>query len=195
MTKFYINPSVGFRIHSSVYDNFFSMIERWRKILDGGGFRRALLTYFSRAPSCLPFESLITRLNECGLDFPSTKLNNTKQKTKIKNQHQLYLWHRGVVVITTAQHHATKPELRLHRLKSYSRRVGDSRWWRSLTIVPAGNKTKRFSLVSHTTKIIRHHTSCSYIFFGAPQGSVIGLLLFYIFFCDLFCYWNILIKT
>ena len=46
----------------------------------------------------------------------------------------------------------------LRRIKSCSWRVGDSRWWRSLTMVPAGNKAKCLSSVNHTTKIIhRHH--------------------------------------
>ena len=45
----------------------------------------------------------------------------------------------------------------LRRFKSCSRRVGDSRWWGSLTMVSAGNKTKRLSSVNHTTKIIHHH--------------------------------------
>ena len=45
--------------------------------------------------------------------------------------------------------------------KSCSRRVGDSRWWVCLTMVPAGNKVKRLSLVNHTTKTfsIHHHDS------------------------------------
>ena len=51
-----------------------------------------------------------------------------------------------VVVITTAQLHSTKPE--------------NSRWWESLTMVPAGNKDKRLSLVNHTTKTIHHHHHC-----------------------------------
>ena len=45
----------------------------------------------------------------------------------------------------------------LRRFKSRSRRVGDSRWWGSLTMVPAGNKAKRLSSVNHTTKTIHHH--------------------------------------
>ena len=46
----------------------------------------------------------------------------------------------------------------LRRFKSCSRRrVGDLRWWGSLTIVPAGNKTKRLSSVNHTTKTIHHN--------------------------------------
>ena len=45
----------------------------------------------------------------------------------------------------------------LRRFKSCSRRVGDWRWWGSLTMVPAGNKTKHILSVNHTTKIIHHH--------------------------------------
>ena len=63
---------------------------------------------------------------------------------------------RCAVVITIAQLHLTKPEL---GFKPCSRRVGDSWWWGSLTIVPAGNKAKRLSSVNHTTKTI--HSSSS----------------------------------
>ena len=45
----------------------------------------------------------------------------------------------------------------LRRFKSCSRRVGDSRWWGSLTVVLAGNKAKRLSSVNHITKLIHHH--------------------------------------
>ena len=40
------------------------------------------------------------------------------------------------------------------RFKSCSRRVGDWRWWGSLTMVPAGNESKRLSSVNHATKIM-----------------------------------------
>ena len=45
----------------------------------------------------------------------------------------------------------------LRRFRSWSRHVGDSRWWGSLTIAPAGNKAKSVSSVNHTTKTIHHH--------------------------------------
>ena len=45
----------------------------------------------------------------------------------------------------------------LRKLKSCSRHVGDSRWWGSMTMVPAGNKAKHLSSVNHTTKTIHHH--------------------------------------
>ena len=45
----------------------------------------------------------------------------------------------------------------LRRFKSCLQRVGDSRWWGSLTMVPAGNKAKRLLSVNHITKTIHHH--------------------------------------
>ena len=64
----------------------------------------------------------------------------------------------------SAQLHSTKPELSLNL-----RRVGDSWWWGSKTMVSAGNKAKRLSSVNHTTivtfniKTIRIQSSmCSY---------------------------------
>ena len=59
-----------------------------------------------------------------------------------------------VVVITTAQLHSIKPEPRFCRFKPCLESVGDLRWWGSLTMIPAGNKAKRLSLVNHTTKTI-----------------------------------------
>ena len=61
-------------------------------------------------------------------------------------------------IISTSQLHSTKPELKLCAgFKSCSRRVGDSRWWGSLAMAPAGDKAKRLSSVNHTTKINHHH--------------------------------------
>ena len=42
-------------------------------------------------------------------------------------------------------------------ISACSRRIGDARWWGSLTMVPARNKAKRLSSVNHTTKTIHHH--------------------------------------
>ena len=59
----------------------------------------------------------------------------------------------SAVVITTAQPYSSKPEFKFYaRSKSCSRRVGDSRWWRSVTDVAAGNKAKRLSLFNHSAK-------------------------------------------
>ena len=42
-------------------------------------------------------------------------------------------------------------------IKSFSLRVEDIIWWKSLTMVPEGNKVKRPSLVNHFVKTIHHH--------------------------------------
>ena len=66
-------------------------------------------------------------------------------------------WRCGVGVITTAQLHSTKPEIRFCAgSKSCSRRVRDSQYWGSLTRFLAGNKAKHLSPVNHTTKAIHH---------------------------------------
>ena len=64
-------------------------------------------------------------------------------------------WCSGYHYCTTSCSEAWHQVLR--RFKPCSRRVGDSRWWGSLTMVPAGNKAKRLSSVNHTTKTIHHH--------------------------------------
>ena len=42
----------------------------------------------------------------------------------------------------------------LRRFKSCLRRVGDSRWWGSLTMFPAWNTAKRLSSVNRSTKSV-----------------------------------------
>ena len=64
---------------------------------------------------------------------------------------------RGVMVITTVQLHSTKPKLRFCAGSNLVRHVGDSQWWGSLRMVPAGNKVKCLLSVNHTTKTIHHH--------------------------------------
>ena len=44
----------------------------------------------------------------------------------------------------------------LCRFKSCLQRVGDLRWWGSLTVVPAGNKAKCLLSVNHCRKTIHH---------------------------------------
>ena len=70
------------------------------------------------------------------------------------------------MVITTAQLHSTKPELRFCAGSNPARRVGDSRWWGCLTMVPAGNKAKRLSSVNQTPKTIHQFNSINYISFA-----------------------------
>ena len=64
-------------------------------------------------------------------------------------------WCSGYHYCTTSINKAWTQVLR--RFIPCSRRVGDSRWWGSLTVVPAVNKAKPLSSVNHTTKTIHHH--------------------------------------
>ena len=64
-------------------------------------------------------------------------------------------WCSGYLYWTTSLNVAWIQVLR--RFKSCSRRVGDSGWWGSLTMVLAEDKAKRLSSVNHTTKTIHHH--------------------------------------
>ena len=69
-------------------------------------------------------------------------------------------WYCGYHYCTTSFNKVWTQVLR--RFKSCSRRVGDSRWWGSLKIVPGGNKAWHLSLVNHTTINISlsiHHSS------------------------------------
>ena len=69
-----------------------------------------------------------------------------------------WLWRHGVVVITTAKFHSTKPELRFYTGSNPTRGVseicnGENLWrWSRLEI-----RRKRLSSVNHTTKTIHHH--------------------------------------
>ena len=71
----------------------------------------------------------------------------------ILRQKNLVPWCRGYHCCTTSFNKAWTHVL--HRFKSCSRRVRDSRWWGSLTMFPVGNKAKRLSSVNHTTKTIQ----------------------------------------
>ena len=90
---------------------------------------------------------------------------------------------RGVMVITTVQLHSTKPKLRFCAGSNPVWHVGDSRWWGSLRMVPAGNKVKCLLSVNHTTKTIHHHhhsstlkslKSTKYIF----QNNIIATFIY-----------------
>ena len=54
------------------------------------------------------------------------------------------LWCNGYHYCTTSFNKAWTQVLR--RFKSCSRRVGNLRWWRSLAMIPAGNKAKRLNV-------------------------------------------------
>ena len=63
-------------------------------------------------------------------------------------------WYSGYNYCTTSFNKVWTQVLR--GFKSCLRRVRDLRWWESLTVVPAGNKSQRLSLVNHSAKTIHH---------------------------------------
>ena len=80
-------------------------------------------------------------------------------------------WRRGVVVINMISLNKTSTQV-LRRFKSCSQRVGDSRWWESPTMVPAGNKADCLSSVNHTTKTIHQHSSLLFLFYNVGFWTV-----------------------
>ena len=110
------------------------------------------------------FENCINTLSSCSLEIESTShfLLHCHHYTNI----HLHLWNSiaemMVVPWCSGYHYCTASfnlvwTQVLRRFKPCSQRVGDSRWWGSLTMVPAGNKAKHLSSVNHTTKTIHHH--------------------------------------
>ena len=85
------------------------------------------------------------------------KVSNVRGKVHFEQKQRLIVapWCSGYHCCTTSFYKVLTQVLR--RFKSCPRRVGDSRWRGSLTMVPAGNKAKRLSSVNHTTKTIYHH--------------------------------------
>ena len=105
----------------------------------------------------IPISVTIIKSFQCKIALPfvfelkEKSIETKTTRTLLSNYSQN--WCRGVVVITTVQLHSTKSELQVrHKFKYCSQHDGYSRWWGSLTMVLAGNKTKRLSSVNHTTK-------------------------------------------
>ena len=109
------------------------------------------------------------------------------------NIYPLAPWSIGYHYCTTSFNKVRTQVLR--RFKSCSRRFGDSRWWGSLTKVPAGNKAKRLSSVNHNTKTIHplcdlfqyiHYVTCSSIHYVTYSNISIMWLIPICALCDLF---------
>ena len=77
----------------------------------------------------------------------------------------------------------------LRRFSSCSRRVGDSRWWRSLTMAPAGNEAKCLSSVNHTTHTKKNNSLS--IQFNSTAGVMKYNSLFWSFDLLSLFLWNI----
>ena len=95
----------------------------------------------------------------------------TLQGTRLRHCHG-ELWHRGVVVITTAQLHSTKPALSFCAGSNPARSVSEINNGEDLTMVPVGNKAKRLSLVNDTTIAIHHHEVHGKVKLGKGQKKL-----------------------
>ena len=78
-----------------------------------------------------------------------------KDKKFLTEHHVVVPWYSRCQCCTTLLNKIWNQVRR--RFKSCLQRVRDSRWGGSLTMVPAGYKANRLSLVNYSTKTIRHH--------------------------------------
>ena len=91
---------------------------------------------------------------EINLDYPN-ELHDLHNDYPLVGEKKVTLWCSGYHYCTASFNKAWTQIL--CRFKSCPWCVGDSRWWGSLTVVPARNKVKRLSSVNHATKTIHHH--------------------------------------
>ena len=78
----------GFRKGFNAQHCLLTMVEKWRKILDGGGQTGVVLTNLSKAFDCIDHSLLITKLNAYGfekqsINFVYSYLAKRKQRTKV----------------------------------------------------------------------------------------------------------------
>ena len=78
----------GFRKGFNAQNCLLAMVEKWRKILDGGGETGAVLTDLTKAFDCIDHNLLIAKLNACGfekqsINFIYSYLTKRKQRTKV----------------------------------------------------------------------------------------------------------------
>ena len=85
----------GFRKGFSTQHCLLVMTEKWRKCLDKGGIRGAILTDLLKAFDCILHDLLIAKLAAYGFDYQSLRimesfLSNRQQRTKINNAFSRY---------------------------------------------------------------------------------------------------------
>ena len=83
------------------------------------------------------------------------KENGMSQRKFISNNYNFIMQDKYYIHVHTR--HKSLRSCSKWKVKSCSQRVRYSRWWGSLTMVPAGNKAKRLSSVNHSAKTIHHH--------------------------------------
>ena len=118
-------------------------------------FQRLLLwCYCATHADCTQVPiSLLLLSHTCALRLSVYFFDVIVPKMRIALKH-LFLWYYSLANAHSFNKAWTQV---LRRFKSCSWRVGDSRWWGSLTMVPDGNKAKRLSSVNHITKTTYHH--------------------------------------
>ena len=93
--KLFSKFQCGFRKGFNDQHCLITMIEKWRRSVDGGGLARALLTDLSKAFDCINHELLITKLYAYGFDrnslyFINSYLKGRKQRIKINSSYSAF---------------------------------------------------------------------------------------------------------
>ena len=95
-------------------------------------------------------------------------------------------WCSGYHYWTTSINKASTQVLR--RFKSCLWHVGDSQWWGSLTMTPAGNKSPFISQPYCKNNSSSSHFSCSEVFIVSLSTMFLSVVLLFIF--QLLSWWN-----
>ena len=67
----------GFRKKFSSQHSLLAMFEKWKKVLDNGGSRGAILVDLSKAFDCMIHDLLLAKLSAYGFNYNSLKLINS----------------------------------------------------------------------------------------------------------------------
>ena len=118
-----------------------------------------LIPYLSIDKDSMSYISSFSRYQtKCAIKFLIKQLMMSQTLRVIFDHHLNILWSNGQPAPWWSGYHYCTTSFNkawtqvLRKFKSSSRRIGHSRWWGSLTMVPARNAVKRLSWVNHTTK-------------------------------------------
>ena len=93
--KLFSKFQCGFRKGFNAQHCLITMIEKWRRSVDGGGHAGALLSDLSKTFDCIDHELLIAKLYADGFDknplyFINSYLKGRKQRTKINSSYSAF---------------------------------------------------------------------------------------------------------
>ena len=132
-----------------------------KNIQSNAPYRQVLTTQLNhlKRPVWLNGWVFVYELSGCGFESSCSQFLALELLSLIQQIYDCGVVVNDVVAVTTAQHHSTKPQqnLILHRFKSFLHHVGYLWCWKSIKMVPAGNKATRYSLVKHSAKTICDH--------------------------------------